>query len=97
MIQSLNAQITVDAKTEIYLHCGSSSISMKADGTIKITGKNITISGDNVEITGTATTKMGVGNQNVACDVGKVATSGAAINSSATGTHEITGALVKIN
>ena len=59
MIQSLNAKITIDAKTEIYLHCGGSSISMKADGTIKITGKNITISGDNVEVSGTATTKMG--------------------------------------
>jgi hypothetical protein len=38
-----------------------------------------------------------VGNQQITCDVAKVNTSGAAINSSAVGMHEIAGALVKIN
>ncbi len=89
-IKSKTAKITVDASTDIMLLCGASTLTMKSDGTIKLSGANI-------EISGTDTTKIGVGNQNMACDKGKVATSGAAINSSAVGTHEITGAMVKIN
>jgi hypothetical protein len=41
--------------------------------------------------------KLGVGGQNIACDKAKTAISGTAINSTATGTHEIVGGLVKIN
>jgi type VI secretion system secreted protein VgrG len=41
--------------------------------------------------------KIGVGAQSVTCDVSQVSTSGAMISASAVGTHEITGALVKIN
>lgn len=89
-IKSVTAMITIDAKTEIFLHCGASTLSMKEDGTIKMAGKDI-------EITGTNSVKVGVGNQNTVYDTSKVGTSGAAINSSATGMHEITGALVKIN
>lgn len=89
-IKSKTAKITIDAATEIFLHCGGSTLSMLQNGNIKIAGQNI-------EIAGEVTTKIGVGNQNVICDTSKVATSGAAINSSATGQHEITGALVKIN
>jgi hypothetical protein len=40
---------------------------------------------------------MGVGNQTVTSDTAQVAVAGAAIASSATGKHEITGAIVKIN
>ena len=90
LIQSGNAKITLNAKTEIFLVCGESSMSMKADGTITISGKDISILGGK-------TVKAGVGNQNVVCDQQKVATAGAAINSSAVGMHEISGALVKIN
>lgn len=89
-IKSKTAKITVDASTEIYLHCGASMLSLKSDGTIKMEGTKIEISGGD-------SVKAGVGNQNVTCDKQKVATSGAAINSSAVGMHEITGALVKIN
>lgn len=89
-IKSTTAKIKEQAATEIFLHCGDSTLSMKSDGTIKMSGKNI-------EITAAQTVKVGVGNQNVVCDTQKVATSGAAINSSAVGMHEITGALVKIN
>ena len=89
-IQSGNAKITIDAKEEIYLHCGQSMMSMKKDGTI-------VISGQNVSVLGAQTVKVGVGNQNVVCDVQKVATSGAAIDSNAVGMHTITGAVVKIN
>jgi type VI secretion system secreted protein VgrG len=90
MIQSNSAKITVDAKTEIFLHCGQSFISLKQDGTIVISGQNI-------QIVGAQTVKMGVGNQNVICDVQKVAVSGAGINSNAVGMHNISGAVVKIN
>jgi type VI secretion system secreted protein VgrG len=88
--KSKTATITVDAAEEIFLHCGLSTLSMKKDGTIKM-------SGENIEITGGNTVKSGVGHQNVICNTQKVETSGAAINSSAVGMHEITGALVKIN
>ncbi len=89
-IKSKTAKITVEAATEIFLHCGGSLLSMKSNGEIKLSGSKIEITGDN-------SVKMGVGNQNVTCDLQKVATSGAAINSSAVGMHEITGAVVKIN
>jgi type VI secretion system secreted protein VgrG len=84
------ATITITAQDEILLKCGTTFISLKKDG-------SITISGDNVQALGGKTTKMGVGNQNVVCDLQKVATAGAAINASAVGMHEISGALVKIN
>jgi type VI secretion system secreted protein VgrG len=90
LTQSKTAKITIDAAEEIFLHCGQSMMSMKKDGTI-------TISGQNVSVLGAQTVKAGVGNQNVVCDVQKVATSGAAINSNAVGMNTITGAVVKIN
>ena len=90
LTQSINAKITIDAKTEILLHCGDSMMSLKQDGTIVISGKDISI-------LGSATVKAGVGNQNMVCDVQKVTTSGAAINSNAVGMHTISGAVVKIN
>ncbi|HEX4322690.1 MAG TPA: type VI secretion system tip protein TssI/VgrG [Acidobacteriaceae bacterium] len=90
LVQSNNAKITIDAKTEIFLHCGESFISLKQDGTIVISGKNI-------QITGAQTVKAGVGNQNMVCDVQKVAISGAGINVNAVGMHNISGAVVKIN
>jgi|SRR5215469_580757 len=90
LIQSKTAKITVDAAEEIFLHCGQSMMSMKKDG-------SIILSGQNIQILGGQTVKTGVGNQNVVCDVQKVATSGAAINSNAVGMHTITGAVVKIN
>jgi type VI secretion system secreted protein VgrG len=89
-IQSTAADIVLDGKTQIKLVSGDSSILLKADGTIQISGKEITISG-------TAKTQIGVGNQTVTSDTAQVAVSGAAIASSATGKHEITGAVVKIN
>ncbi len=90
LIQSTGATITIDAKTEIFLHCGASSLSLKQDGTIILSGKN-------VQVTGSDQAQLGVGNQQVTCNVQKVNVSGAAITSSAVGMHEITGALVKLN
>jgi type VI secretion system secreted protein VgrG len=78
---------------------------MDSGGQILLEGTNVTLvardtlkmSGKKVETTGGESAKMGVGNQNVVCDKQKVATSGAAVNTSAVGMHEITGAVVKIN
>jgi type VI secretion system secreted protein VgrG len=78
---------------------------MESNGDITLHGKNISIIGDvtikesapKVDIAGSDEAKLGVGNQNIVCDKSQTGISGAAINSSAKGTHEITGALVKIN
>jgi type VI secretion system secreted protein VgrG len=90
VIQSGNAQITVDAKTEILLLCGQSSLSLKQDGTITMIGMNISISGSQQVMAGVAT-------QTVTCDTSQVTTSGAGITSTAVGVHNISGAMVKIN
>ena len=84
------ANILIQAADEIKLQVGAHFISINKSG-------QITISSDKIMATAGTEAKMGVGNQNVTCDKQKVATSGAAINSSAVGMHEITGALVKIN
>lgn len=104
-IKSTTGKILIDAANEIKLHTGDSTITMKKDGSISIHGKKIEIIGDDeikasankVSVSGGQEAKFGVGNQQITCDVAKVNTSGAAINSSAIGMHEITGALVKIN
>ncbi len=99
------AHISIVAKESILLKTGSSSILLKKDGTIAIIGENILIQGnqeikqssDKIEHAAKSSAQMGVNSQVVKCDQFKVAVSGAAINSAATGMHEITGALVKIN
>jgi type VI secretion system secreted protein VgrG len=87
---SKTAQIIIDAKTEIILHCGSSLLSMKQDGTIVLSGVKISVEG-------TQEVKSGVSTQTVTCDTSQVTTSGAGITSTAVGVHNIKGALVKIN
>jgi type VI secretion system secreted protein VgrG len=104
-ITSAEADIVLTASTEIKLVTGDSSLVLKKDGTINLTGKKLNITGsDEVKVNGKKIAvsagdeaKLGVGNQNVTCDKTKVGVSGAAINSSAVGMHEITGAVVKIN
>ena len=88
--QAVTGQIYIDAKTQIILHCGQSLLVMKADGTIELSGVKINISGSE-EV------RAGVGNQNTVFNRSRVETSGAAINTSAVGMHEISGALIKIN
>jgi len=104
-LTSTDADVLITAKTQIKLEVGDSSITMLADGTITIKGKNISIlgeesvvaSGKKVHNLGGEEAKIGVGNQNTVYDKQKAATSGAAISSAAVGQHEITGAIVKIN
>ena len=99
------AKIAVTAKDQITLQTGDSLLTMKSDGTIQLIGKAILIQGNDeikqssakIEHTAKNSAQMGVNSQVVKCDTTKVAVSGAAINSSAVGMHEISGALVKIN
>jgi hypothetical protein len=86
-----NGEIEIVGTEKITLISGLSSITLNKDGTILISGKDVTMSGTDVA-------KMGVGGQNVLCDVAMVATSSkGTINSTAKGAHEIVGAVVKIN
>ncbi|MGI8742119.1 MAG: type VI secretion system Vgr family protein [Bryobacteraceae bacterium] len=87
---STGAAVHIYAATEILLQCGSSSLLMKSDGTIELSGKDIKITGGN-------TVQMVVSSQSVTCNTSKVITSGAGISSTAMGTHDISGALIKIN
>jgi type VI secretion system secreted protein VgrG len=102
---TVTKKIKIEGKDEILLLSGDSSITLKKNGTIAIKCKNLSMIGDvdikasapKVEVTGGDEAKVGVGNQQMTCDKTKVNVSGAAINSSAVGMHELTGALVKIN
>ncbi len=97
--------IEVTATSHIQLKSGASSLYMSSDGTIKISGKSITLIGDadikasapKVETSGKQEVKIGVGNSVTKFDPAGVTTSGAKINTSATGIHEIKGGIVKIN
>jgi type VI secretion system secreted protein VgrG len=97
--------VTIDGGDQIRLVSGDSSITLTKAGKITIHCKNLEVIGDTdikasapkVAISGGDEAKIGVGNQQMTCDKAKVSVSGAAINASAVGTHEITGALVKIN
>lgn len=104
-IASTAASVQVIAKESILLDVGDSHLHMFKTGDIELHGKNITIIGDqtvkvggnSITIQGTSETKIGVGGQNTLYNTAEVQTSGAGISSTATGTHNITGAVVKIN
>ena len=89
-ITANTGKICITAATEIELHVGNSLLIMKKDGTIKLSGKD-------VSITGTKKTEMGVGSQSTTHDNKSIQSSGAEITSAAIGTHNLTGAIVKIN
>jgi type VI secretion system secreted protein VgrG len=99
------ADIKITAADKIVIAVGSSSLTMDKSGNIDLIGVKIKINGSEivqcegakVHAIGGTETKMAVASQTVTCDASKVAVAGAAINSSAMGVHEITGALVKIN
>ncbi|MEM6485180.1 MAG: type VI secretion system tip protein TssI/VgrG [Pseudomonadota bacterium] len=82
---------------EIVLSCGKSSITLKKSGDIEISCKEFKVGGQKVSLTASQETAIGVSSQVVKSSPAKLELSGAAINSSAVGMHEITGALVKIN
>lgn len=97
--------IEVTATKHIQLKSGASTLYMSSDGTIQISAKSITLIGDadinasalRVVTSGKQEVKIGVGNSVTKFDPAGVTTSGAKINTSATGIHEIKGGIVKIN
>jgi type VI secretion system secreted protein VgrG len=105
LLTSTGSHVHVIAATEVMLNSGASTLVLKSDGTIELIGVNISINGKavvgidapKVNVIGGAETLMGVGGQTVHCDGGQVVVSGAEITSAADGTHNIKGALVKIN
>ena len=82
--------LSITAGDEISLSVGKSLLVMKKDGTI-------TLSGTDISVTATKKTEMGVGSQNTTHDTKQIESTGAQITSAAIGTHNITGALIKIN
>jgi type VI secretion system secreted protein VgrG len=102
---SIGGSLVISVADQITFQVGAATLDMKKDGTIELTGKDLKVVGSQevkvsapeVAATGMKEVKIGVGAQSVTCDVSQVSTSGAMISASAVGTHEITGALVKIN
>ena len=101
-----NSDIEIDSDTKITLVTGGSKLVMESTGAITLTGTKISVTGkelvniagtNKTEVTGGTEAKFGTGGQNMVTNTAKTAISGAAINSSAIGMHEITGAVVKIN
>jgi type VI secretion system secreted protein VgrG len=102
---STAANVYVDAATNIQLHVGNSMLWMDSGGHIHLKATRITLEGSanielmapTIEAVGKDKVQAGVGGQTVTCDPAKVTVSGSSINSSASGVHEITGGVVKIN
>jgi type VI secretion system secreted protein VgrG len=76
-----SGKLVISVNSEIDIRCGAASISLKKDGTIKITGTSVTV--------GTKT-------NNAQYEAQGVTVSGAKISQTAVGIHEIAGALVKL-
>jgi len=106
-LTSAESEITLTAATKITLVTGKSEITLDKDGKITLTGvdiilnaKKVEVTGENVDILGTAQAVLkggAEGAQSVTTDAAQVAVNGAMINAEATGTHVIKGTLVKIN
>ena len=100
-----NSDITIDSDTKITLVTGSSKLVMESSGAISLTGTKITVIGNQevgissakTDVAGSSEAKFGSGNQNIATNTSQTVISGAAINATAKGVHEIVGAPVKIN
>lgn len=107
-----DTDITITGKASISLTSGGSSIVLKEDGTITISGKVVSITGsDSVTVDGKAVgitgsdkaaigsskeASMAVSASTITCKPDGVSVAGAKISSSATGQHDIGGALIKI-
>lgn len=78
-----SGKVAVKAPNELVLECGASRIELKSDGTITIAGS----------------TKVDVkaGSSGVTCEPAKVSTHAPQIASQASGVHEISGSIVKVN
>jgi type VI secretion system secreted protein VgrG len=104
-VASVTNEIIIEGSTKITLLTGSSMLMMESNGAISLAGTKITINGkDAVSVSGAKTDVVGsteaifgTGQQTVSTNSSKTMISGSAISAAAMGTHEITGAVVKIN
>jgi len=80
-VQLSGSDATVTAKASVTIKCGASSISMKSDGSIEITGVKV---------------KIGNANNNAAFEPAGTTINGVKITSASVGMHEISGALIKV-
>ena len=81
--------ITLNAESDVKILCGGSSVTLSKDGTIKIDGKELTLSGK-------ALIELGVGSSVIKLEPAGVTVSGPKISSAAVGIHEVNGAVIKI-
>lgn len=80
---SHDGKLELTATQTLTLGCGGAAIALKSDGTIEIKGGKIVT--------------VASGNSTIAVEPAAICNSGARLSSNASGIHEITGALVKIN
>jgi type VI secretion system secreted protein VgrG len=89
-IVAVTPDLNMEGQTQVQLHGKKVTV----DGTSEATYQS---SGGPADFSAKSKATLGVSAQTVVCDTGKVAVSGAAVKSAATGTNEISGAMVKIN
>jgi uncharacterized protein involved in type VI secretion and phage assembly len=76
-------KVTIAAKDELVLGCGAAKISLKKDGTVSISGS--------------AKVALACNNSTVSLEPAQAVVNGAAVNVTASGMMEISGALIKLN
>ncbi|MGH6737758.1 MAG: bacteriophage T4 gp5 trimerization domain-containing protein, partial [Bradyrhizobium sp.] len=89
VLASLNANIYLQAATDVTLHVGASTLFMDSDG-------NITLQGAKLRIEGTTSIEMNAPTVRIG-GTNSLELTGATVTAQATGTLNVKGALVKIN
>jgi type VI secretion system secreted protein VgrG len=82
-------KLTIDSASEINVICGSATMTLKSDGTIVVSGKDVSLKG-------TTLVELGVGSSAIKVEAAGITVSGPKISSTAVGIHEIQGAVVKV-
>jgi type VI secretion system secreted protein VgrG len=102
--ETFDDTLTTTVANEIKMVCGASSITMKKDGTIEITGVNIKINGSaTIEERSARIGSAATGDNTIAgarvevSGSASVRVTGALIDSEAAGANTVKGALVKLN
>lgn len=83
------ATVSIHAANELTLTCGSALLKLEPDGTVTVQGVSLKLTGEKIE--------QSVPGSGVTLEPTGVSVSGNKITASAVGTHEIAGAVVKIN
>ena len=96
-LTSVGETYGISVEDELTISVGESSLKMNKNGTIELVGKDIKISGMNVDAGGKQEVKMGSGNSIISLKPEGATTSAPKIDSSAVGIHSISGAVIKLN